>query len=69
MWREFCISLALICIYQQQRFVHALDNGLALTPPMGSDGNEICTFLVVVFILFSFTFNRMDVMATLSVHC
>lgn len=35
MWCKFSISLVLIVICQYQNDVNALDNGLALTPPMG----------------------------------
>lgn len=35
MWRIICLWLAIICLQQGHLGVDALDNGLALTPPMG----------------------------------
>lgn len=35
MFRVICISLAIVCLHQNVCNVNALDNGLALKPPMG----------------------------------
>jgi len=35
MWSKICLSFALLCLHQNFVFIYALNNGLALTPPMG----------------------------------
>lgn len=34
-WSIISVSLAIICLQQNLCYVNALDNGVALTPPMG----------------------------------